>query len=210
MLKTLLRATKKLWFAKLDRELWTGASLDQYVFTGLFCDRRGGVVPYVTVVKIKTDATPFVLYGMSVELWSWWHRIATQESSVVIPDGFTWIPHWVFLGSYCLSRQSSSLDWTAFNLWCARRARTSLCYQWCKWLPHGPESERVYGMASPLSVIYVIVVCDIPRSYYCCFQTPYAGSTYHNVLNRLSGDVNKAGHWSKEDEITRSRNGGLS
>jgi hypothetical protein len=23
MLKTLLRATKKLWFAKLDRELWT-------------------------------------------------------------------------------------------------------------------------------------------------------------------------------------------
>jgi hypothetical protein len=35
-------------------------------------------------------------------------------------------------------------------------------------------------MASPLSIIYVIVVCDIPRSYYCCFQTPYAGSRYHD------------------------------
>jgi hypothetical protein len=31
---------------------------------------EGGVVPYVTVVKIKMDATPFVLYVMPVESWS--------------------------------------------------------------------------------------------------------------------------------------------
>jgi hypothetical protein len=61
---------------------------------------------------------------MSVESWSRWNKITTQESSVVIPDGSTWIPHWVFLGSYSLSRQSYVLDWTALNLWCALRART--------------------------------------------------------------------------------------
>jgi hypothetical protein len=31
---------------------------------------EGGVVPYVTVVKIESDTTHFVLYVMSVELCS--------------------------------------------------------------------------------------------------------------------------------------------
>jgi hypothetical protein len=37
---------------------------------GCFVIGEGGVVSYVTVVKIKMDATPFVLYVMSVESWS--------------------------------------------------------------------------------------------------------------------------------------------
>jgi hypothetical protein len=41
MLKTLLRATNKLWFAKLDKKLWIWAISDQYVFSGVLGDRRG-------------------------------------------------------------------------------------------------------------------------------------------------------------------------
>jgi hypothetical protein len=36
-------------------------------FWWAFLRPEGGVVPYVTVVKIKSDTTPFVIYAMLVE-----------------------------------------------------------------------------------------------------------------------------------------------
>jgi hypothetical protein len=53
-----------------------------------------------------------------------------------------------------------------------------------------------------LFVIYRALITVVPN--------PYDGSRYHSMINRLSGDVNKAGRWSKEDETAHSQNGGLS